>query len=169
MAKKRWEVSDRTKTVAYVRVSTDKQADHGVSLEAQEAKLRAYADLYGLDLVEVAVDAAVSAQTLDRPALTRVLAMLRSGEADALLVVKLDRLSRATRDVLDLVESSGREGWALHSISEKLDTSSAIGRFVVTIMAALAQMEREQIGERTAATMSTWPRRPIWVKPAEPT
>lgn len=94
----------RTRTIAYVRVSTDKQAEKGVSLEAQRAKLAAYADLYDLDVVEVVVDAGVSAKTLQRPGLTRALDMLRKGAADALLVVKLDRLTRSVRDLGELVE-----------------------------------------------------------------
>ena len=85
----------RTRAVAYLRVSTEKQADKGVSLDAQRAKVTAYAELYDLELVEVIVDAGVSAKTLDRPGLGRALAMLRKGAADALLVVKLDRLTRA--------------------------------------------------------------------------
>src|SRR5437899_402380 len=103
-----------TRTVAYLRVSTDKQADHGISLDAQRAKAEAYATLYDLDLVEVIVDAGVSAKTLDRPGLTRALAMLRSGKADAVLVVKLDRLTRSVRDLGDLVERYFASGkWAL--------------------------------------------------------
>src|SRR3984957_13579040 len=97
------EVMSRTRTVAYLRVSTDKQADRGVSLDAQRAKVAAYAELYELDLVEVIVDAGASAKTLDRPGLTRALAMLRTGKAEALLVVKLDRLTRSVRDLGDLV------------------------------------------------------------------
>jgi DNA invertase Pin-like site-specific DNA recombinase len=80
-----------TRTIAYVRVSTDKQTDRGVSLDAQRAKVRAYAELYELELVEVIVDAGASAKTLERPGLQRALAMLKRGHADALLVVKLDR------------------------------------------------------------------------------
>lgn len=143
------------KAIGYVRVSTDEQATEGYSLAAQRAKLEAYASLHDLELVDVAADEGLSGKRADnRPGLQRALGMLRRGEAHALVVLKLDRLSRSTRDVLDFVEGSDREGWAVHSISEKLDTSSAAGRFVVTILAALAQMEREQIGERTSAAMS---------------
>ena len=92
-----------TRAVAYMRVSTTKQADEGVSLEAQRAKLIAYAALYDVVLVEVIVDAGVSAKTLDRPGLAKALGMIRSGRADALLVVKLDRLTRSVRDLGQLV------------------------------------------------------------------
>ena len=93
-----------TRTLAYLRVSTDKQADRGVSLDAQRAKVQAYAQLYDLELAEVIVDAGESARTLERPGLQRALAMLKAGDADALLVVKLDRLTRSVRDLGHLVE-----------------------------------------------------------------
>ena len=146
------DTSTRTRAIAYVRVSTDKQAEHGVSLDAQRAKLDAYAALYDLDLVAVEVDAA-SACDLDRPALTRALADLRAGRADALLVVKLDRLTRSVRDLGELVDRCGREGWALLSVGDAIDTRTAAGRLVLNVLASVAQWEREAIGERTAAAM----------------
>lgn len=146
----------RTRTIAYVRVSTDKQAEHGVSLDAQRAKLDAYAALYDLDLVAVEVDAA-SAGDLDRPALTRALGELRAGRADALLVVKLDRLTRSVRDLGELVDRCTREGWALLSVGDAVDTRTAAGRLVLNVLASVAQWEREAIGERTAAAMK-WKR-----------
>jgi len=147
-------VNSRTPTVAYLRVSTDKQADHGVSLEAQEAKVRAYADLFDLELVAIEVDAGESAKSLDRPALGRALDMLRSGKAKALLVVKLDRLTRSVRDLCDLIDRYFRDGkHALLSVSEQVDTRSAAGRMVLNMLAVIGQWEREAIGERTSAVM----------------
>jgi len=144
----------KTRAVAYVRVSTEKQADAGQSLEAQQAKLSAYASLYELELVEVVVDAGVSAKTLNRPGLQRALAMLKSGAASALVVVKLDRLTRSVRDLGELVEGIFSEkGSALLSVSEQIDTRSAAGRLVLNVLASVSQWEREAIGERTAAVM----------------
>lgn len=146
----------RTRAVAYLRVSTDKQAEHGVSLEAQRAKVEAYAALYDVELVAVEVDAGVSAAGLERPALGRALGMLREGRADAVLVVKLDRLTRSVRDLGELVDTyfaSGR--WALLSVGESIDTRTAAGRLVLNVLASVAQWEREAIGERTAAAMAT--------------
>lgn len=144
----------RTRAVAYCRVSTDKQADRGVSLEAQRAKVEAYAALFDIDLVAVEVDAGVSAKTLDRPALTRALGMLDAGTADALLVVKLDRLTRSVRDLGDLVERYFANGAAaLLSVSEQIDTRTAAGRLVLNVLVSVAQWEREAIGERTSAAM----------------
>lgn len=144
----------RTRTVAYLRVSTDKQADRGVSLDAQRAKVAAYAELYDLELVEVIVDAGVSAKTLDRPGLDRALGMLKAGKAEALLVVKLDRLTRSVRDLGELVERHFAPGKAaLLSVGEQIDTRSAAGRLVLNVLASVSQWEREAIGERTAAAM----------------
>lgn len=144
----------RTRTIAYLRVSTDKQADEGVSLDVQRAKVRAYADLYDLDLVEVIVDAGESAKTLDRPGLVRALGMLKSGKADALLVVKLDRLTRSVAHLGELVERYFAVGKsALMSVGEQIDTRSAGGRLVLNVLASVSQWEREIIGERTSAAM----------------
>ena len=143
-----------TKTIAYLRVSTDKQADKGISLEAQQDKAKAYASLYDLDLVEVIIDAGESAKTLERPGLQRALSMLKTGQADALLVVKLDRLTRSVVDLGKLIETYFAPGKAaLMSVGEQIDTRSAAGRLVLNILASVSQWERETIGERTSAAM----------------
>lgn len=144
-----------TRAIAYVRVSTDEQATTGVSLDAQEAKLRAYCTALDVALVRVEVDAGLSASTLNRPALQRALASLRSGEADTLLVVKLDRLTRSVRDLCDLVDRYFRgERCSLVSLGESIDTRSAAGRMVLSMLATVSQWEREAIGERTSAAMA---------------
>src|SRR5713226_7631912 len=144
----------RTRTVAYCRVSTEKQADKGVSLDAQHAKVEAYAQLYELELMEVVIDAGASAKTLDRPGLRRALEMLKVRQAEALLVVKLDRLTRSVVHLGHLVEHYFADGkWALLSVGEQIDTRSAAGRLVLNVLASVSQWEREPIGERTAAAM----------------
>ena len=144
----------RTRTVAYLRVSTDKQADHGVSMEAQRAKVEAYATLYDLELVAIIEDAGASAKSLNRPGMDRALAMLRKGEAEALLVGKLDRLTRSVRDLGDLVDTYFADGKrALLSVHDQIDTRSAAGRLVLNVLASVSQWEREAIGERTSAAM----------------
>src|SRR4051794_36808315 len=111
-----------TKTIAYLRVSTEKQADRGVSLDAQRAKVLAYAELYDLELLEVIVDAGQSAKSLHRPGLQRALGMLKAGDAEALLVVKLDRLTRSVVDLGTLVERYFAPGKvALLSVGEQID------------------------------------------------
>jgi len=144
-----------TRAVAYVRVSTDKQVEHGLSLGAQQAKLMAYATLYELDLVAMEVDAGVSAKTLRRPALQQALGALKAGNAEALLVVKLDRLTRSMRDLGMLVETYYLAGeWSLMSVSQQIDTRTGAGRMVLNILASVSEWERETIGEHTAETMA---------------
>ncbi len=152
--KPRMTTTPKTRTIAYLRVSTDKQADKGVSLDAQRAKVEAYAALYDIESVEVIVDAGVSAKSLERPGLLRALDMLRRGGADGLLVVKLDRLTRSVRDLGELVSGPFAPGRAaLLSVGEQIDTRSAAGRLVLNVLASVSQWEREAIGERTAAAM----------------
>jgi len=145
----------KTRAIAYLRVSTDKQADEGASLDAQRAKVAAFAALYDLELVCIEVDAGASAKSLDRPGLGRALAALRSRQADALLVVKLDRLTRSVRDLGELLDGYFGAGkpWALLSVADQIDTRTAAGRMVLNILTSVAQWEREAIGERTAAVM----------------
>jgi DNA invertase Pin-like site-specific DNA recombinase len=135
--------------IGYVRVSTDRQAEQGVSLEAQEAKIRAMATVQGADLDEVIVDGGESAKSLNGPGLQRLLALINAGKVQAVIVAKLDRLARSVKDLCGLLELFEKRKVALISVAESLDTGSAAGRLVITIMAAVSQWEREAIGERT--------------------
>src|ERR1700722_6163660 len=137
------------KAIGYVRVSTDRQAEQGVSLEAQEAKIRAMAIVQGAELIDVIVDGGESAKSLNRPGLQRLLGLVNSGEVNAVIVAKLDRLTRSVKDLCELLELFEKRKVALISVSESLDTGSAAGRLVITIMGAVSQWEREAIGERT--------------------
>ena len=143
------------RAVAYIRVSTDKQATDGVSLDVQAAKVRMYAELYGIELVELIVDEGASAKNLNRDGLTRALALLDSGEADGLIVYKLDRLTRSVRDLGELIERYfGPKGSAsLVSVEEQVDTSTATGRMILNVLMSVSQWEREVIGERTRAAL----------------
>ena len=143
--------SGMTKAIAYIRVSTDKQADAGHSLEAQKAKIGAYATLYDLELVDSVVETG-SAKDLSREGLQEALQALSAGKADALIVVKLDRLTRSVSDLGELVETYFQKH-ALLSVSEQIDTRSAAGRLVLNVLASVSQWEREVIGERTSQAM----------------
>ena len=140
------------RVVGYIRVSTVDQADGGVSLEAQETKLRQYASLYDLDLVGIGTDAGVSAKTLDRPGLQRALGFLDRKEASGLLIVKLDRLTRSVVDLSTLVTDYFNDHELL-SVSDSIDTRSAAGRLVLNVLVSVAQWEREVIGERTSEAL----------------
>ena len=139
--------------IGYVRVSTDKQAEQGVSLEAQAGKIRAMAVVHDAELTELIVDTE-SAKNLNRPGMVRLLSLVDSRQVQAVIVAKLDRLTRSVRDLCELLERFERRGVALISVAESLDTSSAAGRLVINIMTAVSQWEREAIGERTRDAMS---------------
>src|SRR5579872_3906761 len=141
------------KTIGYVRVSTDRQADRGVSLEAQNEKIRAMAVVHGAELIDIIVDGGESAKSLNRPGVERLLGLVDRRAIDAVIVAKLDRLTRSVKDLCELLERFERRGVALVSVAESLDTGSAAGRLVLNIMAAVSQWEREAIGERTRDAM----------------
>ncbi len=141
--------------IGYARVSTDEQAREGVSLEAQQARIKAYAQAKDLPLGDILVDEGRSGKDLKRPALQDLLARCDRGEVAHVIVWKLDRLTRRTRHLLSLVEDLFlAKHIELHSVSESLDTSTPHGRFVLTLFGGLAQMERELIGERTRSAMA---------------
>src|ERR1700760_1714638 len=140
--------------IGYPRVSTDEQASEGISLEAQRVRLAMYCEALGHQLVAVVEDAGGSAKSIKRPGLQRALRMLRKGEADGLLVVKLDRLTRSVRDLVDLVDKYFAPGKsALISVGESIDHASAAGRMLLSLLAVIAQWEREAIGERTSEAL----------------
>jgi DNA invertase Pin-like site-specific DNA recombinase len=139
----------RTRVVGYVRVSTDQQADEGVSLDAQRAKLTSYAHTFDLELVEIFEDAGLSAKSLQRPGLQRALAILDSGNADGLLITKLDRLTRSVRDLGSLLEHYFEKRFALLSVFDSIDTRTAVGRLMLHLLSAVSQWERETTAERT--------------------
>jgi len=148
-----------TKAICYVRVSTQEQASEGVSLEAQEASVRAYCMMRGLEVVEVVIDAGVSAgKPLERrEGGRRVLEMVKWGKVGAVVAFKLDRLFRDCADCLSVTRTWDRKDVALHLIDmggQAIDTSTAMGRFFLTVMAGAAEMERNLIRERTAAALA---------------
>jgi site-specific DNA recombinase len=136
-------------TVGYVRVSTDRQAERGISLEAQEGKIRAMATVHGTDLSEMIVDGGESAKSLNRPGISRLLAMVDAGRVKVVIIAKLDRLTRSVKDLCGLLELFEKRKVTLISVAESLDTGSAAGRLVLNIMTAVSQWEREAIAERT--------------------
>ena len=139
------------KVVAYIRVSTDEQANSGQSLDAQRHKLLAYASLYELEIVEICIDAGVSAKSLKREGISEALGLIGAGEADGLLIAKLDRLTRSVADWQRLIDEffSDKKGKQLFSVGDSIDTRTAAGRLVLNVLLSVAQWEREAIAERT--------------------
>ena len=115
------------KTVGYVRVSTDKQAERGISLEAQEAKIRAMATVQGAELIDVIVDGGESAKSLNRPGLQKLMGLVNGGGVQAVIVAKLDRLTRIVKDLCGSSRTVRGARVALISVSEALDTGSPQG------------------------------------------
>lgn len=144
---------ERLKAVGYVRVSTDQQASDGVSLAAQREKIEQYCALYDLELVAVVEDAGASAKTLERDGLSEVLALMESGQAQALVIAKLDRLTRSVADLATLLEKYFAGRFDLVSVGEQVNTGTAAGRLVLNVLMSVSQWEREAISERTKTAL----------------
>jgi site-specific DNA recombinase len=141
------------KAVTYVRVSTDEQATEGVSLDAQAAKLAAWANLNDAEIIGSYTDAGLSGTREDRPGLTAAIAHA-CREGAVVVVYSLSRLSRSTTLTIRLADELAKHGADLVSLSEKIDTTTAAGRMVFRLLSSLAEFERDQIAERTKAALS---------------
>lgn len=147
--------SDELRVIPYRRVSSDEQATRGVSLEAQEERLLAECRSEGWRVVCSLCDAGRTGGDMDRPGLKQALETLDRGEADALVVVKLDRLTRCLRDwelLCDRYFLPGR-GKRLIVLLDPVDLESATGRMLARIRIAVGQHELETTIERTAEAM----------------
>ncbi|MCD8294706.1 MAG: recombinase family protein [Clostridia bacterium] len=133
----------------YIRVSTTEQAEEGYSIGEQEARLRAYCDAYGFVIHAVHIDPGFSGSNLDRPGIKAVIRDVKAGRCQKVIVWKLDRLSRSQKDTMMLLEDVFiANGCDFVSLMESFDTSTPFGRCIVGILAAFAQMERENIKAR---------------------
>lgn len=134
--------------VGYARVSTDNQLEN-YSIEEQTARLKAYCAAKGWVLLQTYVDGGYSGGNTDRPALQKMLEAIRKGHIDAVVVYKLDRLSRSQKDTLTLIEDELlAHGTDFVSINENFDTSTPFGRAMIGILSVFAQLEKDQITER---------------------
>jgi len=145
--------------VAYIRVSTEEQSKEGVSLEAQEEKIKAYCNLRGLEIVEICIDAGVSGSKRleSREAGSKLMKLINEGKANAVVAFKLDRLFRDAEDALHTTKSWDEKGIALHLVDmggQTIDTTTAMGRFFLNMMAGFAELERNLISERTATALN---------------
>jgi len=140
--------------VGYVRVSTEIQAEEGVSLGQQRNKIRAYCDALDLELIHVFADEGISAKSMDRPGLLEAIACLNTGRAGVLIITKLDRLTRSIKDLSHLMETTFSKH-ELISIGDNIDTRTATGRLILNILGSVAQWEREKTVELVTETIHT--------------
>ncbi|MEX5443554.1 recombinase family protein [Acinetobacter schindleri] len=139
---------DSKKAIGYVRVSTQKQVDDGVSIDAQTNKIKAWASLNDYELVQIYIDEGISGKnTANRPQLNEALSLLKKG--NAFVFYSLSRVSRNVIDTINIGERIRKKGADMVSLSEKIDTTGASGRMIFNLLAVLNQFERDQVAERT--------------------
>lgn len=141
------------KAIGYIRVSTTGQADSGTSLEAQRSKIEAYATINELNL-DILEDAGISAKSLDRPGMAKLLKLIQSRKVNMVIVCKVDRISRSVADLSRLIELFNKNKVEFVSIADSIDTTSANGRLNINLLASVNMWEREIISERTVEAMA---------------
>lgn len=138
----------------YVRVSTDEQHKSGAGLEAQRIAIAGEAERRGWTLVREFSDDGCSAKNLNRPGIQAALDALAGGTADALVVAKLDRLSRSMLDFTGLMARAQKESWAIVALDCAVDTTTPAGEAMANVLATFAQFERRLIGQRTREALA---------------
>jgi len=142
------------RAVVYCRVSTNGQAENGVSLDAQRARAEAWCEAHGYALADVYVDAGLSGKRADnRPKLQAALADVAE-RGGALVVHSLSRLARSVKDTIGIAERLDKAGADLVSLTENIDTTSAAGKMVYRMLAVLAEFERDLVSDRTKAAVA---------------
>lgn len=156
----------KRRIAAYVRVSTQRQATEGDSLEAQQNAINRYLELHfgqeGIEYVRLYVEAGKSAKNQKRPQLQKLRADIVKGEIDTVVCFKLDRITRSILDFADLWSFFDMHGVEFISLQERVDSSTAMGKAMLFIIMVFAQLEREMTGERTLATMQDRITRGLW-------
>lgn len=142
-----------SRAVGYIRVSTDAQGERGYGLDAQRTLIEEEASRRGWTLERVYVDVASGKSIRRRPEFVEMLLAMEAGEADVLIVAKLDRLSRSLLDFAQLMATAQSQGWGVNALDIGVDTSSINGELIAHIIMALAQWERRIIGQRTSLAL----------------
>ncbi|MCL2296121.1 MAG: recombinase family protein [Methanomassiliicoccaceae archaeon] len=137
----------RYRAALYVRVSTEEQSVEGYSLEAQKAFLQDCCIAENYEVADIYEDDGYSGRNIKRPEYERM--MSEHDRWDVLLVLKMDRIHRNSRNFMNMMDDLNKMGKMFVSATEALDTTNALGRFVVDMIQRIAQLESEQIGERT--------------------
>lgn len=144
----------RTRAVDYTRVSTDEQAREGYSINSQRDYNLKFIESQNWDLVDSYVDDGYSAKDLIRPNMQRLINDAKARKFDVVVFYKLDRLVRSVSDLDKLLKIFDANNIGIRSVTEPFDTTTAIGRFLITLVAAIAQWERETISERVVVNMT---------------
>lgn len=146
----------------YVRVSTEEQAKEGYSIEGQKQHLKHYCIDNNWEVVGVYADEGLSAKDMNRPQLQALLKQIEQGGIDHVLVYKLDRITRSVPDLYKIKETMDKHNCSIKSATESIDTSTPMGRLVITMSAGMAQWERETIGERISFGLKEKVRQGNW-------
>ena len=144
--------SNKKRAGLYIRVSTEQQVDKS-SLKTQEERLKAFCQQMEYKVVKVYKDAGLSAKNTNRPALSELMQDIKADRIDYVVVTKLDRITRSLRDLFQLMDFFNTNEVHFTSISESIDTKTAMGRFFFQLLGLLAQLEREVTAERVTTDM----------------
>jgi DNA invertase Pin-like site-specific DNA recombinase len=140
--------------IGYVRVSTEEQGLSGAGLQAQRAAIISECGRRGWTLVGIAEDIGRSGKDLKRPGVQAALEALAAGEAVALVVAKLDRLSRSMLDFAQVMATAQKQSWALVALDVQVDTTTPSGEAMAHMLATFSQFERRLISERTKQALA---------------
>lgn len=139
------------KTGIYLRVSTEEQAKEGFSIHAQKEKLTKYAQINDWKIIDFYIDNGISGKNItDRPSVSNLIEDIKNGKVNNVLIYKLDRLTRSVKDLINLIELFEQYNCSFNSVTEKLDTSNAVGRMFIKIIGIFAEFERENLAERVS-------------------
>ena len=148
----------------YIRVSTDFQAEEGYSIEAQKEQLAAYCVSKGIKNYGYYIDGGWSGSNIDRPEIQKLIKDVKDEKISHVIVYKLDRLSRSQKDTLYLIEDVfNPHNVDFVSLNESMDTSTPMGRLMLGILSAFAQLERENIRLRTSMGMKERVKSGLWM------
>ena len=151
------------RTAIYIRVSTEEQAQHGYSIDAQQATLENYCKLYNRDIADIYIDRGISGKSIvGRYELQRMLADVQKDKFDEVIVWKISRLARKTIDLLKIVDDLARHNITFRSFSENFETETPMGRFALQMMGAVGELERNTIIDNVKMGMEQRSRQGRW-------
>lgn len=146
----------------YVRVSTEEQGDHGYSIAAQKERCSKFIESQGWEIAKIYADPGYSAKNLKRPAMTDLMRDIELDVFDVIVVYKLDRLVRSVLDLHQLLKLFEKNSVKFKSVTEVFDTTTAMGKFFITMVGAMAEWERNSISERVSMGMEQLAREGKW-------